>query len=524
MNIGRKAPPVPTSVQDLSFWLPLLLVAAVWLWHRRPWGFLLAGAGLVYWVLEGVTVATDQASATAPTRRRPSSRRRRSPVSPSSPPSRWSPPSPSCGTSTGAMGAPQRPDGPGRSCIGLRDSREALGMRESRFAAASLPSAHSCPANRPRESCRAKPPPGTRAVTDQRGIIRPARDAGAGARGDSGSIGDESSGAAGDSGGRRAAELEETTRRAQLVQGNIGSVILGKQDVIESCVVALLAGRPRHRRGLPRASARRCSPRRSPARSAAASRASSSPPTCSRATSPASTCSTSRATTFEFRPGPVFANVVLADEINRASPKTQSSLLECMEERQATIDNVTHHIARPFMVIATQNPIEYEGTYPLPEAQLDRFMMRLESRLPDQPRPRRRSSTSQTSGDPLARARPGRDGGGRARRCSRRSCSVRVAPALRRYVVDPGRGDARAPGHLPRAPARAPASPSCARPRRSPSCAAGTSWCRRTSRTLAVRVLSHRIILSAEAGGRARAEEAVITRLLEAVPAPGPGR
>ena len=80
---------------------------------------------------------------------------------------------------------------------------------------------------------------------------------------------------------------------------------------------------------------------------------------------------------FEFRPGPIFANIVLADEINRASPKTQSSLLECMEERQATIDSVTHPIDPPFMVIATQNPIEYEGTYPLPEAQLDRFMMRL---------------------------------------------------------------------------------------------------------------------------------------------------
>jgi MoxR-like ATPase len=80
---------------------------------------------------------------------------------------------------------------------------------------------------------------------------------------------------------------------------------------------------------------------------------------------------------FEFRPGPVFANVVLVDEINRASPKTQSGLLECMQERNVTVDVHTHELARPFLVIATQNPIEYEGTYPLPEAQLDRFTVRV---------------------------------------------------------------------------------------------------------------------------------------------------
>jgi len=80
---------------------------------------------------------------------------------------------------------------------------------------------------------------------------------------------------------------------------------------------------------------------------------------------------------FHFRPGPVFANVVLVDEINRASPKTQSGLLECMQERRVTVDVQTHELARPFVVLATQNPIEYEGTYPLPEAQVDRFMVRV---------------------------------------------------------------------------------------------------------------------------------------------------
>ncbi|MEE8347680.1 MAG: MoxR family ATPase [Dehalococcoidia bacterium] len=85
---------------------------------------------------------------------------------------------------------------------------------------------------------------------------------------------------------------------------------------------------------------------------------------------------------FEFRPGPLLSQVILADEINRATPKTQSALLEAMEERQITVDGITHHTPQPFMVIATQNPIEYEGTFPLPEAQLDRFLARLELGYP----------------------------------------------------------------------------------------------------------------------------------------------
>jgi len=86
---------------------------------------------------------------------------------------------------------------------------------------------------------------------------------------------------------------------------------------------------------------------------------------------------------FEFRPGPVMAQIVLTDEINRATPKTQSALLECMEERQVTVDGTTYPMARPFLVLATQNPIEYEGTFPLPEAQLDRFMIRISLGYPD---------------------------------------------------------------------------------------------------------------------------------------------
>ena len=90
-----------------------------------------------------------------------------------------------------------------------------------------------------------------------------------------------------------------------------------------------------------------------------------------------------RESEFEFRPGPIFANLLLADEINRAPPKTQAALLEAMQERQVTIEGVTHLLEPPFVVLATQNPIEYEGTYPLPEAQLDRFLLRIEVGYPE---------------------------------------------------------------------------------------------------------------------------------------------
>ncbi|MGH3104746.1 MAG: AAA family ATPase [Gaiellaceae bacterium] len=112
-----------------------------------------------------------------------------------------------------------------------------------------------------------------------------------------------------------------------------------------------------------------------------------------------------RSNEFEFRPGPIFANLLLVDEINRASPKTQAALLECMQENQATIDGTTHGLGRPFMVIATQNPIEYEGTYALPEAQLDRFTMRLAIGYPPLPEEARMLS-EQTSDPPLETLEP----------------------------------------------------------------------------------------------------------------------
>lgn len=137
---------------------------------------------------------------------------------------------------------------------------------------------------------------------------------------------------------------------------------------------------------------------------------------------------------FEFRPGPVFAHVVIGDEINRASPKTQSALLECMQEAQATVDGRTYPLPRPFLVVATQNPVEMEGTYPLPEAQRDRFMARLTVGYPSVESELDMLDLQETS-DPLDQLRPVTDAAtvGRLIDTTRR---LFAAPAVKRYVVD----------------------------------------------------------------------------------------
>ena len=147
---------------------------------------------------------------------------------------------------------------------------------------------------------------------------------------------------------------------------------------------------------------------------------------------------------FEFRPGPVFANLLLVDEVNRASPKTQAALLECMEERQVTVDGVTYRLEPPFMVMATQNPIEYEGTYPLPEAQLDRFTMRLSLGYPPLAE-EARMLDEQTSAPPLD-SLPAVADDTDVLRLVEAARAVYVEESLGRYVVAvlrQTRGDAR---------------------------------------------------------------------------------
>jgi MoxR-like ATPase len=140
-----------------------------------------------------------------------------------------------------------------------------------------------------------------------------------------------------------------------------------------------------------------------------------------------------RESRFEFRPGPIFANVVLVDEINRASPKTQSGLLECMQERSVTVDLHTHELARPFVVLATQNPVEFEGTYPLPEAQVDRFMVRVSLGYPSA-----RSEVTMLAdhehGDRVA-ALDAVAGAAEILAAQEAAARVRASDALRAYVV-----------------------------------------------------------------------------------------
>jgi MoxR-like ATPase len=137
---------------------------------------------------------------------------------------------------------------------------------------------------------------------------------------------------------------------------------------------------------------------------------------------------------FEFRAGPVFNNIVIGDEINRASPKTQSALLECMEEGQTTVDGTTYTLPRPFLVVATQNPVEMEGTYPLPEAQRDRFMARITVGYPEQGA-EMQMLDRQEAATPLAHLSPVTTGG-EVQRFATLVRQVHASPAVKQYVID----------------------------------------------------------------------------------------
>jgi MoxR-like ATPase len=220
---------------------------------------------------------------------------------------------------------------------------------------------------------------------------------------------------------------------------------------------------------------------------------------------------------FEFKPGAIFANIVLGDEINRASPKTQSALLECMEERQVTVDTETHPLGTPFMVIATQNPIEHEGTYPLPEAQLDRFMIRLSIGYPT---PDVEAEILATHGatPPLDRLEPVADAPGVAEMIEM-AHRVHVAPAIRRYIVNLVEATRNHPdvylGASPRA------SIMILRASRALAAADERDYVVPDDvKTLAVPALAHRIIVSADAVMSGRSPDTVIRELLDEIAVP----
>ena len=222
---------------------------------------------------------------------------------------------------------------------------------------------------------------------------------------------------------------------------------------------------------------------------------------------------------FEFRPGAVFAHVVLADEINRASPKTQSALLEAMEEDQVTVDSRTYALPRPFLVIATQNPIELEGTYPLPEAQLDRFLMRLPMGYPS-----RDSEVAilDTQGAGHARAdmlEPVATAADVAA-CSDAIATVHVAPALQAYIVDLADATRRHPelslGVSPRG------ALALQRAGRAFAASAGRDYVIPDDiKALAPTVLEHRLLLAPEAELRGATTVDIVRAVVGSVPVPG---
>jgi MoxR-like ATPase len=220
---------------------------------------------------------------------------------------------------------------------------------------------------------------------------------------------------------------------------------------------------------------------------------------------------------FEFRPGAIFANIVVGDEINRASPKTQSALLECMEERQVTVDGITYALEPPFMVIATQNPVEMEGTYPLPEAQRDRFTARIALGYPSADAELSMIDTH-GAGEPLEDLDPVSDDLEVAKLISAVR-TVHVADSVRSYAVDlvtatRNHADLRL-GASPRATLHL--------------LRAGRAWAALEERdyvvpddlqTLADSVLSHRLLLSAEAQIARRTTSMVVADILGSVPVP----
>ncbi|CNG52076.1 Probable methanol dehydrogenase transcriptional regulatory protein MoxR3 [Mycobacterium tuberculosis] len=220
---------------------------------------------------------------------------------------------------------------------------------------------------------------------------------------------------------------------------------------------------------------------------------------------------------FEFHPGPIFANIAVADEINRGSPKTQSALLEVMEERRVTVEGVPHPVPRPFMVIATQNPVDMDGTYPLPEAQLDRFLMRISMGYPDH-----RAEVALLAGAPagatLDRLQPVLGGEDLARAIDFAQ-RLHVAAPLHDYLVRVVAATREHPdlrlGASPRA------GIALLRAARVRAAAAGRAYLvPEDVKALAVPVLAHRLIVTPEAELRGRAGADVVGEVLQNVPTP----
>ncbi|WP_306368908.1 MoxR family ATPase [Nocardiopsis sp. CC223A] len=222
---------------------------------------------------------------------------------------------------------------------------------------------------------------------------------------------------------------------------------------------------------------------------------------------------------FEFDPGPIFANIVLGDEINRASPKTQAALLECMEERQVSVDGRTRPLERPFMVVATQNPADMEGTYALPEAQRDRFMARVSVGYPS-PQAELDMIDSHGSHSPLEGLAPVTDAG-TVRRLADLVRGVHLAPGMRRYIVDLINSTRTSPeldlGASPRATLH------LVRAARAHAALEGRHYVVPDDvQSLAVPVLAHRLLVGPQAQMERTTPEQIVAKLVAGLPVPAP--
>ena len=218
---------------------------------------------------------------------------------------------------------------------------------------------------------------------------------------------------------------------------------------------------------------------------------------------------------FEFKPGPIFVNILLADEINRATPRTQAALLEAMQEQQVTVDGVTRDLPRPFLVLATQNPVEYEGTFPLPEAQLDRFLMRLSVGYPSRA-DERQILTNLWREHPITKIGKAVEGGGLPD-LQRQVWEVNVDSTLQDYIVDLAAATRSHPDlSLGASPRGSLALLKCAQ---AFAAIKGRDYVLPEDiKTLVPLVLAHRLILKPEAELRGRTAQTILDDILEKTP------
>ena len=316
------------------------------------------------------------------------------------------------------------------------------------------------------------------------------------------------------------ADLDALTRVTDRIRGNVEQVIKGKTDVVTAALVVLLAEGHLLIEDVPGVGKTMLSKALARSIDSSVRRIQFTPDLLPSDVTGVSVFN-QETRDFEFRPGAVFANIVIGDEINRASPKTQSALLECMEERQVTIDNVTYQLDAPFMVVATQNPVEMEGTYVLPEAQRDRFMARVSMGYPREDAEIAMLG-AHTAANPLDALEPVTDVT-EVRKLIEIVGQVHVSPAVQQYAVALAQATRTSPlltlGASPRAILQ------LVRAAKALAALSGRDFVLPDDLlALAAPVLAHRLVPSVEATMAGQDTATALATLVRGVPVPGATR